>query len=153
MLNLDSVTTENGDSSLLGYILEKKWISANMSNLKINKVPNLSKTILNSINLSNNKIKSIDGSVFPKTLKCLIVSNNILECLINLQEGLEILICKNNRLTNIDGLPSTLQILDCSFNKFSSIPRVGDRLKILRIYGSKIKIVDNIPPNSCSVFF
>lgn len=71
------------------------------------------------------------------------ITNNQLEYLPDLPEGLEHLICAENNLTSLPELPSTLIELNCVDNNLECLPVIPDSLSSMYISGNSISCIPN----------
>lgn len=76
------------------------------------------------LDLDNNRIKELSYSIikFPKSLKCLDFSNNMINDLPDLPLGIEEVYLEGNRLEEVPFIPITVKVLDVSDNCLNQIP-------------------------------
>lgn len=99
---------------------------------------------------SNNQLQSLP--TLPNGLKVLDCGNNQLLALSTLPETLRELHCENNRLSDLPTLPDGLKVLDCGINQLQSLPVLPNGLRKLYCSNNQLQ---NLPtlPNSLEVFY
>lgn len=78
-------------------------------------------SVLNSLNCTNNRIRTLPNDL-PPTLQLLKIEYNQITLLPTLPTGLKTLDCSNNLLRTLPILPAGLIDLDCSHNLFTALP-------------------------------
>ncbi|MFN8438989.1 MAG: T9SS type A sorting domain-containing protein [Cytophagales bacterium] len=125
-------------------------------------VVNLKKLSLQSVGISNyegiqyfKKLEELDISknyltrvgLLPKSLKSLIISNNLLDSC-TFGENLEFLDCSSNLLTSFQLTGNKLKHLYCGNNQLSNLPVLPDSLISLNCMSNKIDTFPNSLPSN-----
>jgi len=126
------------------------WVSLNSQNKlsHMNFVSSFAK--LQSLYLSCNKIKNIEG--LNENLQILDLSSNEIKKITKLPENLLTLNLSNNKIDKIEGLNKNLQTLILWKNDISRIDGINENLRTLNLWKNKIRKIEGLNLNLKSLF-
>lgn len=144
--------------------MPNKYLSLDNNNLTI--LPDLSKLhSIHFLDLSDNKLKEINGNYLPPNLKylkcinnqiitiynlprnliCLHFSHNLVKYIDIVPQSLEYFIGDNNFLYDLPKFSDNLKHLQVSYNRLNKIPKLSKKIQYLLFYGNKINKLPELP--------
>src|SRR3989338_4761934 len=117
--------------------------------------------------ISNKRITTLEGIIFPKNITELICFSNKLTSLEHCPRNLQKLDCRFNKLTSLEHCPPNLQMLNCSYNQLANLEHCPQsitelncgfnyltslehcpwNLQILNCYNNQLTSLEHCPPN------
>src|SRR3989344_1924529 len=97
--------------------------------------------------ISNKRITTLEGIVFPKNITELDCSYNQLTSLEHCPKNLQKLDCRNNQLTSLEYCPWNLQKLYCQNNQLTSLEHCPSNLQQLYCSNNQLTSLEHCPWN------